>query len=78
VKPPTTELGSAPYAQLQRNGTPPSDLATMKEHVVRHGDHLMVVSFVDAPVFLTEPFIRTTNYVYSPAPNANAWGSGNS
>jgi glyoxylase-like metal-dependent hydrolase (beta-lactamase superfamily II) len=60
---------------LQRNGSPTSDLATMKEHFVRHGDHLMVVSIVNDPVFLTEPFIRTTNYVYSPTANANAWGS---
>jgi glyoxylase-like metal-dependent hydrolase (beta-lactamase superfamily II) len=60
---------------LQRNGSPTSDLATMKEHFVRHGDHLMVVTIIDDPVYLTEPFIRTTNYVYSPTANANAWGS---
>jgi glyoxylase-like metal-dependent hydrolase (beta-lactamase superfamily II) len=60
---------------LQRNGSPTSDLATMKEHFVRHGEHLLVVSIVNDPVYLSEPFIRTTNYVASPTANANAWGS---
>jgi glyoxylase-like metal-dependent hydrolase (beta-lactamase superfamily II) len=59
---------------LQRNGAPTSDLATMTEHFTRYGDHLQLVSFVDDPVFLSEPFIRTTNYEASPAANANAWG----
>lgn len=59
---------------LQRNGAPTSDLATMTEFFTRYGDHLQLVSFVDDPVFLSEPFIRTTNYGASPAANANAWG----
>jgi glyoxylase-like metal-dependent hydrolase (beta-lactamase superfamily II) len=59
---------------LQRNGSPTSDLATMTEFFTRYGDHLQLVSFVDDPVFLSEPFIRTTNYEASPAANANAWG----
>src|SRR5688572_33367394 len=59
---------------LQRNGAPTSDLATMTEFFTRYGDHLQLVSFVNDPVFLSEPFIRTTNYESSPAANANAWG----
>jgi cyclase len=59
---------------LQRNGAPTSDLATMTEHFTRYGDHLQLVSFVNDPVFLSEPFVRTTNYEASPAANANAWG----
>ena len=59
---------------LQRNGSPTSDLATMTEFFTRYGDHLQLVSFVNDPVFLSEPFIRTTNYEASPAANANAWG----
>ena len=59
---------------LQRNGAPTSDLATMTEHFIRHGDHLMLMSFVKDPVFLDEPMVRTTNYVASPTSNANAWG----
>src|SRR5688500_8873371 len=60
---------------LQRNGAPTSDLATMTEFFTRYGDNLLVVSFVNDPVFLSEPFIRTTNYVFSPTANANAWGN---
>ncbi len=60
---------------LQRNGAPTSDLATMTEHFIRHGSHLMVMSFVKDPVFLSEPMVRTTNFVASPLANANAWGA---
>jgi glyoxylase-like metal-dependent hydrolase (beta-lactamase superfamily II) len=59
---------------LQRNGAPTSDLATMTEFFTRYGDNLLVVTFVNDPVFLSEPFIRSTNFVASPASNANAWG----
>jgi glyoxylase-like metal-dependent hydrolase (beta-lactamase superfamily II) len=60
---------------LQRNGSPTSDLATMTEFFTRYGENLLVVTFVSDPVFLAEPFIRTTNYVASPTANANAWGN---
>jgi cyclase len=60
---------------LQRNGAPTSDLATMREHFIRHGDQVMVVTFIDDPVFLAEPFIRTTNFVHTETGSANAWGS---
>jgi cyclase len=59
---------------LQRNGAPTSDLATMTEHFIRHGEYLMVVTIVNDPVFLSEPFIRTTNFVLSLTANANTWG----
>ena len=60
---------------VQRNGAPTSDLTTMEERFIRHGDYLMVATFVNDPVYLSEPFIRTTNFVLSLAANANAWGS---
>ncbi|HEY7447905.1 MAG TPA: MBL fold metallo-hydrolase [Vicinamibacterales bacterium] len=60
---------------LQRNGAPTSDLATMREHFTRYGDYLLVVTFINDPVFLAEPFIRTTNFVLSLSSNANAWGN---
>jgi cyclase len=60
---------------LQRNGAPTSDMATMKEHIIRHGDQLMVVTFIMDPIYLAEPFIRTTNFALSLTANANAWGS---
>ena len=47
---------------LRRNGVPRSDLATMTEHLVRHGDYLEWVTIINDPVYLTQPFIRTTEY----------------
>lgn len=47
---------------LRRNGLPRSDRATLKEYWIRNGDVLTVVSIVHDPVYLTEPFIRTTDY----------------
>src|SRR5262245_11314784 len=48
---------------LQRNGVAHSDKATMTERFIRHGDYLTVVTIVDDPIYLEEPFIRTTNWV---------------
>ena len=47
---------------IQRNGVPSSDLATVTEHIVRHGDVLTIVSIVEDPIYLEEPFIRSTNW----------------
>jgi hypothetical protein len=47
---------------LRRNGVPRSDLATMTEHLVRHADYLEWVTIINDPVYLTQPFIRTTEY----------------
>ena len=60
---------------LLRNGAPTSDLATMSESFTRYGNYLMVTTFVNDPVFLEEPFIRTTNFVLSLPSNADTWGN---
>ena len=51
---------------IRRNGVPRSDQAVVTEHLVRHGDYLTWIIFIDDPVYLTEPFIRTTNFVADP------------
>jgi cyclase len=51
---------------LQRNGVAHSDRATMTERFIRHGSYLTVVTIVDDPIYLEEPFIRTTNWVLNP------------
>ncbi len=51
---------------LQRNGVAHSDRATMTERFIRHGNYLTVISIVDDPIYLEEPFIRTTNWVLNP------------
>ena len=48
---------------IRRNGVPRSDRATVTEHFIRHDDHLTVVTIVDDPVYLTEPFIRSTDFI---------------
>jgi len=47
---------------LRRNGLPRSDKATLTEHWIRNGDILTIMSIVYDPVYLTEPFVRTTDY----------------
>jgi cyclase len=51
---------------IRRNGVPRSDEAVLTEHFVRHGDILSVLSYIDDPVYLTEPMVRTASYVLSP------------
>jgi hypothetical protein len=51
---------------IRRNGIPRSDRATLTEHWIRHGDHLTWVSIVNDPVYLTEPFIRSTDFALDP------------
>jgi hypothetical protein len=48
---------------IRRNGVPRSEKAVSIQHFIRHENHLTVVTIVNDPVYLTEPFIRTTDYV---------------
>jgi len=51
---------------IRRNGIPRSDRAVLTEHWIRHGDYLTLVSIITDPAYLTEPFIRTTNWIANP------------
>ncbi len=51
---------------LRRNGVPRSATATFTDHWVRHGNYLTVTTFIDDPVFLTEPLVRSSNWVLDP------------
>jgi glyoxylase-like metal-dependent hydrolase (beta-lactamase superfamily II) len=51
---------------VRRNGVPYSDLATFTDRWTRHGDYLTQVSILEDPVYLTEPFVRTTNWQAAP------------
>jgi hypothetical protein len=51
---------------IRRNGIPRSDRATLIEHWIRHGEALTLVSIVNDPVYLTEPFLRSTDFEYAP------------
>ena len=48
---------------LRRNGTPTSEWARMLEYFTRYDDYLLVTTIVDDPVYFTEPFVRTTEYL---------------
>jgi hypothetical protein len=52
---------------LQRNGIPSSPKGTMVEFWTRRGNYLSVLAWYDDPVYLKEPFVRTTDWV---------WGNG--
>jgi glyoxylase-like metal-dependent hydrolase (beta-lactamase superfamily II) len=51
---------------FSRNGLPQSDQATTVEFFVRHGDRLTNTIVVTDPVFLSEAFIRTTDFYRQP------------
>ena len=51
---------------LDRNGVPRSDVATVTEHWMRYGDVLTVVTIVDDPVYLTEPYVLSSDWRSNP------------
>ncbi len=51
---------------VRRNGLPRSDQATLVEYFIRHGDYLTLVTVVKDPVYLSEPLVRTSNWVADP------------
>ena len=53
-------------AFIQRNGVPASVQSRMTEYFVRHGDRLLNMSIVEDPVYLEEPFVRTTTFAANP------------
>jgi hypothetical protein len=62
----TVETTHIKMGRIQRNGVPHSDLARVIEHFFRHGDYLTVVSVVYDPVYLEEPLVRSSNWVFDP------------
>jgi hypothetical protein len=49
-----------------RNGVPQSDRVTLIEHYMRHGSVLTQITYLEDPVYLAEPLIKSTNMTYSP------------
>ncbi len=52
---------------IRRNGIPRSDEGELQEYYIRHDEFLTIIAIVKDPVYLTEPFIRTSNYIIDPA-----------
>jgi hypothetical protein len=57
---------------IRRNGTPSSDQATMTQHFMRHGDLLTIMSRLDDPVYLTEPYVVSRSWQLDPRGNTAA------
>jgi glyoxylase-like metal-dependent hydrolase (beta-lactamase superfamily II) len=47
---------------LKRGGPQTSDMYTMTEFITRHGEILTIVSVVDDPIYLDEPYVQSTTY----------------
>jgi hypothetical protein len=47
---------------IRRNGIPRSEKAVVTEHVIRNGDVMTWMVIINDPVYLTEPFVRTTDF----------------
>jgi hypothetical protein len=54
------------YSFVHRNGIPLSPYAVMTEYYWRHGDLLTLAIFVEDPVYLTEPLLRTSTFKLDP------------
>ncbi len=50
----------------RRNGIVQSSQAILREHWIRHGDYLQHISILADPLYLTEPYIRTDDFVLEP------------
>jgi hypothetical protein len=51
---------------IRRNGIPRSANAVVTTYLLRHEDYLTVAVLIYDPAYLTEPFIRTTDFVSAP------------
>ncbi|OFV90875.1 MAG: hypothetical protein A3G76_04960 [Acidobacteria bacterium RIFCSPLOWO2_12_FULL_65_11] len=57
------------YGVIQRNGVPASPYGVLTEYVFRHTEYLTIAEVLDDPIYLEEPFIRTTEWVWDPRQN---------
>lgn len=56
---------------FRRTGIPASDRVTVVEHWMRHGNVLSQVTIATDPVYLTEPYIRSQEFVLMERNNTN-------
>jgi glyoxylase-like metal-dependent hydrolase (beta-lactamase superfamily II) len=64
----TTHIKAGYY---RRTGIPASDRLTVVEHWIRHGNVLSQVTIASDPVYLTEPYIRSQEFVLMDRGNTN-------
>jgi glyoxylase-like metal-dependent hydrolase (beta-lactamase superfamily II) len=51
---------------LKRGGPQTSDMYAMTEFITRHDEILTIVSVIDDPVYMDEPYVHSTTYVIDP------------
>jgi uncharacterized membrane protein YgcG len=51
---------------IRRNGIPRSDQAETTEYFSRHGDFLTWTVIINDPMYLTEPFVRSSDFRWAP------------
>ena len=51
---------------LKRGGPQTTDMYTMTDYITRHGDILTIITVVDDPIYLDEPYVQSTTYVSDP------------
>src|SRR6185503_5018148 len=64
----TTHLKKEFY---RRSGIPSSDRTTVVEHYIRHGNLLTHVMIATDPVYLSEPYVNSEEFVYMERGNQN-------
>lgn len=55
----------------RRSGIPSSDLTTLVEHYIRHGNLLSHAMIITDPVYLTEPYVNSEEFVLMDRGNQN-------
>ena len=79
-----TETTHLKWAWIRRNGVAASDLTTVRTLYKRRGDVLTIVVIVTDPLYLTEPYVRTIDFIPAArvptaqfgVPPGNAGGNG--
>jgi hypothetical protein len=59
------------WGWIRRNGVPSSDQATVVTHYTRNDDILTITWFVYDPVYLTEPLIKSVDFIAAGVNTAN-------
>ncbi|PCJ39413.1 MAG: hypothetical protein COA71_14205 [SAR86 cluster bacterium] len=54
------------YGVYQRNGVPASPYGRMTEYWFRNGEYLTMVSYIEDPIYLEEPLVRSQTWVWNP------------
>jgi cyclase len=55
----------------RRSGLPSSDMTTVTEHYIRHGNLLSHVMIINDPVYLSEPYVNSQEFVLMERGNQN-------